>query len=203
MEIKLPTRKPDISLKFSDVYEEIEYFQRKDHYNVVKEDDRFMQRAKEAAIKYSLTPVFPIGIVAVKNNQVLAEAGNGNGYHEKNFETPGHRKGCVRRFLNDEREKEGIAKFKGGEGFGLCPGCHTDSHAEANLTRNAKEKNIDLEDSDIFMYGHFWCCKPCWEKLLAVGVKNVYIVENAENFANKELMAKWAEEVRLKKEGTI
>ncbi len=140
-----------------------------------------------------------IDLINVKDDKVLIESGNGNGYHEKNLGTPGHRKGCVRRFLNDEREKQGLPKFKGGEGFELCPGCHTDSHAEANLTKAAKEKNIDLAGSDIYMFGHFWCCKPCWEKMLRVGVREVYIVENAEKFADKEVMAKWAEEVKNRK----
>jgi deoxycytidylate deaminase len=192
--------------KFPDSFEnidaEIEFFQKIEHYKVVPEDNIFMQAAKAAEVKYSQTPIFPIGIVAVKGGEVVAQAGNGNGYHEKNFETPGHRKGCVRRFLNDEREKQGLPKFKGGEGFEFCPGCHTDSHAEANLTKIAKENNVDLTDADIYMYGHFWCCKPCWEKMLRAGVNDVYIVENADKFADKEVMAKWAEEVKKKKEQT-
>jgi deoxycytidylate deaminase len=166
---------PDTNKKFLSLEEEILYFQDPKFYQLLPDDNEFIQKAKQAAIKYSLTSVFPIGIVAEKNGKILAEAGNGNGYHEANLETPGHRKGCIRRFLNDEREREGKAKFKGGEGFELCPGCHTDSHAEANLikiTRNQNNYN-ELKDANIYMYGHFWCCKPCFEKMLSAGIKNV------------------------------
>lgn len=187
---------------FPDIDTEIEFFQRKEHYNFVPEENQFMQAAKLAAIKHSLTSVFPIGIVAVKEDKVIVEAGNGNGYHEKNLNSPGHRKGCVRRYLNDEREKIGQEKFKSGEGYELCPGCHTDSHAEANLIKNAKLLQIyeELNDSDVYMYGHFWCCKPCWEKFLAAGIRNVYLSDDCEKTKDKEEVAKWAEEVRAAKE---
>jgi hypothetical protein len=38
--------------------------------------------------------------------------------------------------------------------------------------------------------------------MLRAGVNDVYIVENADKFADKEVMAKWAEEVKKKKEQT-
>jgi deoxycytidylate deaminase len=195
----LPLRFPT---SFPDIDSEIEFFQRKEHYFFVPEDNEFMQAAKMAAINHSLTSLFPIGIVAVKDGMVVVEAGNGNGYHEKNLETPGHRKGCVRRHLNDEKEKEGLPKFKSGEGYELCPGCHTDSHAEANLIRNAKEKGVyeKLVGSDAYMYGHFWCCKECFEKMSAAGIKKVYLSDDCEKTKNKEEVSRWAEEVRKAKE---
>ncbi len=183
---------------FPNLDAEIEYFQKPEHYIFVPENNQYIQAAKTAA-KYSLTSVFPIGIVAVKNNEIIAQAGNGNGYHESNENTPGHRKGCIRRFLNDEREKQGLSKFKGGEGFELCPGCHTDSHAEANLIKNMLDPE-KLKGADIYMYGHFWCCKPCWNKMLNVGIKNVYLPDTAMKFNNKDEVAEWAEEVRLAKQ---
>ncbi len=194
----------DIIKDFENIEEEIEFFQRKEHYNFLEEENVFIQLAKKAAVDHSLTSVFPIGIVAVKDGEVVAEAGNGNGYHEKNLENFGHRKGCVRRFLNDERERQGKPKFQGGEGFEHCRGCHVDSHAEANLIKNAIEAgNLEkLVGAEVYMYGHFWCCKACWEKLLRAGVKKVYLPENAERFNKKVEIAKWASEVRLAKFST-
>jgi hypothetical protein len=59
--------------KFPDSFEnidaEIEFFQKIEHYKVVPEDNIFMQAAKAAAVKYSQTPIFPIGIVAVKGGE--------------------------------------------------------------------------------------------------------------------------------------
>lgn len=194
---------PDLEKVFSNIIEseesEIEYFQRPEWYELVPEINEFMMKAREAAIKYSLTPIFPIGIVAVKEGVLIAEAGNGNGYHEKNTESPGHRKGCVRRYLNAEREKQGLEKFKSGEGFELCPGCHTDFHAEANLIRKATEQNMleKLKGADLYMYGHFWCCKPCFEKMIMAGVKDIYLPDTYEKFKDKDALAEWAEVVRL------
>lgn len=188
---------PDTNRQFLDIDEEIKYFQNPDFYQYLSDENQFVLAAKKAAIEHSLTSIFPIGIIAEKDEKIIVEAGNGNGYHENNQDTPGHRKGCIRRFLNDEREKNGLNKFKGGEGFELCPGCHTDSHAEANLIKRAKEIGVyeNLKDANIYMYGHFWCCKSCWEKMLAAGVKNIYLPKSADKFKDKEEVAKWVEEV--------
>jgi deoxycytidylate deaminase len=197
----MQNKHPDLSRNFDNIDQEITYFQNKEFYNFVPKTNDFITAAKNAAIKHSLTSIFPIGIVAVKEGVVMAEAGNGNGYHEANLETPGHRKGCVRRYLNDEREKEGLPKFKSGEGFEFCPGCHADSHAEANLLKNAKESGTyeKLGGADVYMYGHFWCCKPCWEKLMSAGVQNIYLPETANMFKDKGQIAKWAEYVKEEK----
>jgi deoxycytidylate deaminase len=188
---------PDTTRNFVDIDQEIQYFQDQKFYQLLDENNLFIQAAKQAAIKHSLTSIFPIGIVAEKDGKIIGEAGNGNGYHEKNLETPGHRKGCIRRYLNDEKEKQGKPKFKGGEGFELCPGCHTDSHAEANLIKTIEDqgKYSELKDANIYMYGHFWCCKSCWQKMLDAGVKNVYLPESRMKWNNKAEIAKWAEEV--------
>lgn len=195
------TKHPNLSIKFDDLDAEILYFQDKNLYNFVSGDNQFIEAAKQAAINYSLTSVFPIGIVAEKDGQIIASVGNGNGYHENNTNTPGHRKGCIRRYLNDEREKEGLEKFKSGEGFELCPGCHTDNHAEANLVKEAKKigKYDLLNGASVYMYGHFWCCKDCWQKMLDAGIKNVYLPDFADNFKDKEFVKKWADEVQSKR----
>jgi deoxycytidylate deaminase len=188
---------PNTNQNFVDIDQEIGYFQNPEFYQLLDDNNEFIQAAKSAAVKYSLTSVFPIGIVAEKGGEIIGEAGNGNGYHENNLETSGHRKGCVRRHLNDEREKRGQAKFKGGEGFELCPGCHADSHAEANLIKRIKEENkyAELNGANVYMYGHFWCCKPCWQKMLDAGIKNVYLPKSVDQFKTKEGIANWAQEV--------
>jgi deoxycytidylate deaminase len=170
---------------------DISYYQDKNWYRYIPSDNKFIQAAKSAAIKHSLTSVFPIGIIAVKNNFIIAEAGNGNGYHEKNMNTEGHIKGCVRRYISHQKELVGEEKLTSGEGFELCPGCSTEFHAEANLFRY--NKNVDFKDSDIYMFGHFWCCEPCWNKILSAGVSKVYLPEDID-FSKKETVKKWSEE---------
>ncbi len=202
---KMGTGLPDLSIKFKDLDEEISYLQDKKFYTLIENNNEFIKSAKQSAIDYSLTSVFPIGIIAEKDGNIIARAGNGNGYHENNLNTPKHRKGCIRRYLNDEREKMGLDKFKSGEGFELCPGCHTDSHAEANLISTAKKMNKydELKNSNVYMYGHFWCCRDCWEKMIKAGIKKVFLPELADNFRDKEFIKIWASEVEDERKKSI
>lgn len=182
--------------KFENEEQEVEFFRNPELYKKVEDSNVFIQEAMKAAIKYSLTPTYPIGIVAVKDNKIIGEAGNGNGYHESHMDSPGHKAGCIRKFLSAEAEKEGGKKIAGGFSHDLCPGCHTDSHAEANLIRKIENKK-DLEGADIYMYGHFWCCKSCWQKMNQVGVKDIYLPESSDKFKDKDGVKAWAEEVKL------
>jgi deoxycytidylate deaminase len=36
------------------------------------------------------------------------------------------------------------------------------------------------------MWGHWWCCKPCWDNMIAAGIKNVYVIEGSEILFNKK-----------------
>ncbi len=195
---------PNLNKNFKTIDEEILYFQNTKFYKFIESDNKFIEMAKQSAIDYSLTSIFPIGIIAEKDGLIIAKAGNGNGYHENNLDTPGHRKGCIRRYLNDEREKIGLEKFKSGEGFELCPGCHTNSHAEANLINEAKKINrfSDLKGANIYMYGHFWCCKDCWRKMINAGIKDVFLPTFANNFKDKEFINEWVIEVQNRKNMT-
>ena len=169
--------------------EEVAFFRSRELYKTAPLTSPFWDAAKEAAVKHSLTPDFPIGIIAVKNNEVVAEAGNGNGYHQKNENTEGHKDGCVRKYLRQEAKNAGYAIPKG-LSHDMCPGCHTDSHAEANLIKT----RANLEGADIYMYGHFWCCKSCWQKMKAAGVNDVYLPEDNMKFDTKEGTRAWREE---------
>lgn len=163
-------------------------------YSFVPEDHPVMQSAKEAASVHSLTPNYPIGIVAAIDDKVICIAGNGNGYHEAHGEAEGHIEGCCRRFISQERVKSGGEKIKPGEEFDLCPGCHTDSHAEANLVRKAAGLGVNLKGADVYMYGHYWCCGDCWEKMKQVDVGKVILPDTYKKFEDIEEVKKWAKE---------
>lgn len=173
----------------------IEYYQKKDWYSFVESSSDFMQYARDAALKLSKTSIFPIGIVAVKDGRMVGEAGNGSGYHEVNQNSPGHKKGCIRRFLSEERERNGLSKFRSGEGFELCPGCSTDFHAEANLIRSVGNKSL-LSGADVYMYGHFWCCEECWAKMKEVKIKRVFLCKDID-FSDKENVKSLANDLEL------
>lgn len=169
---------------------EITKYQDPTLYEYVDVDNPWMKIAREAAIRHSLTPVFPIGVAAVKKGKVIAVSANGNGYHEKNLDTPEHKKGCKRRYISTQRELRGASKLASGEGFDLCPGCDVDYHAEARLIQEV-ETLEELEGATIYMYGHWWCCGSCWEKMKKAKVAKVCVVGA---FQNKENLVRWRDE---------
>jgi len=168
----------------------IDYYKQWELYNLIEESHPMMQAAKQAAIDHSLTSTFPIGIVIVKDGEIISESANGNGYHEKNINTPEHRYGCKRRFISKELEKVGKPKLQSGEGFDLCTGCDTDYHAEARAIREATDKS-KLNGAELYMYGHWWCCKDCWDKMKAVGITKAYVVDN---FRDDNKLKAWRDE---------
>lgn len=134
----------------------------------VPEDHEHMQAAKKAAETKSLDKQFPTGAVVVKDNIVIGEGANGSLIHEQI--------GCERKRLN----------IPTGQGYELCEGCHPDNHAEPKAIRDALEKKLLDTDVDLYLWGHWWCCEGCWKWMDEHGIRNVYLVENAqERFTKK------------------
>lgn len=113
------------------------------------------------------------GCVVVKNGKIIGKGSNT------------HQEPCKR------------VGFPTGVGYDLCEGCNYDNHAEANALRD-----IDAENAELYLYGHYYLCEPCQEKVLASGVAHVFIRENNELPRNAEaeterLRTTSAEEVRV------
>jgi deoxycytidylate deaminase len=72
-----------------------------------------------------------------------------------------------------------------GVGYEFCPDfCHPDNHAEGQAIRDAAARAEPTRGADLYLTGHWWLCQPCWEKVDAAGITNVYLVEGAtERFA--------------------
>lgn len=98
--------------------------------------------------------------IIVKNDEIIGQGTN----------RPIHQSFCPRT----------VFKMKSGEGYDLCPHfCHPDNHSEAQAIANAMSLGHDTEDSDLYLNGHWWLCKPCWDKIEKAGIKNVYLPEGA------------------------
>lgn len=142
-------------------------------YQYVSITNKFMQVAMEIAKTDAYDTGFgskaPVGAAFVKNNKVLVKAAVGNDYHLNH--------GC-------KRQKLGIPS---GEKYELCPGCDYSSHAEPKAIEIAKENDINLKDSDVYLFGQWWCCRPCSEKMMSVGIRNIYLLENSEKYFNRDL----------------
>jgi deoxycytidylate deaminase len=136
----------------------------------VPETNTFMQRAKELRLTLSTDQGHPIGAVIVKDGAIIGEGANQSALKSKFLREIHKKYFCVRRILN----------IPSGQKYWLCPGCASfRNHSEAVTVKNALSKNKTIEGADLYMYGHWWCCEPCWEQMISAGIKNVYLPEGA------------------------
>lgn len=156
-------------------------------------DNRFMIEAISVRNTESTDGQHPTGAVVVKKDVVIGKAANQAGFKHPKFIAL-HAKGwCVRRKL----------KVKSGTKYWLCPGCSTHAdHAESGAVDNAI-KNVGLDivnGADLYLYGHWWCCKPCWDAMIKAGIKNVYLLDKSWELFNPEINKKM-QELRRQKNG--
>jgi deoxycytidylate deaminase len=133
----------------------------------VPEDNPYIQMAKKYAREHSLDSTVPTGSVLVMNGAVIGLGANGSDYHKTHE--------C-------ERVKRGIPT---GQNYELCEGCHPKNHSEPRAIENAKQAGHDTAGADLYLWGHYWCCEPCWKAMVAAGIKNVYLMEGSEILFNK------------------
>lgn len=134
----------------------------------VDASNSYMALAKEFARQNSLDAVMPGAAVIVKDGVVLGRGTNGSDYHKK------HK--CQRAILG----------CKSGEGYELCEGCHPKNHSEPSAIREASTSGNDTNGADLYIWGHWWCCEPCWDAMIRAGISRVFLLENSEVLFNKE-----------------
>jgi len=126
-----------------------------------------MQAAKAHALMHSLDDAVKTGSAVVINGEVVGLGANGSDYH-KEYE-------C-------ERVKQNVPT---GEGYDLCEGCHPKNHSEVRAIADALKKASSLENAELYLWGHWWACKPCWDAIEASAIARVYLVEGSERLFNK------------------
>lgn len=129
--------------------------------------NEYMAMAKEYAKEYRGNLHHPAAAVIVKDGRVIGVGSIGN--------NPAHIKGCERVRLN----------MPTGQGYELCEGCAPKYHSEPSAIRDARAKGNDTKGADLYLWGHWWCCQPCWEAMTEAGIENVYLLENSEKLFNK------------------
>ena len=136
----------------------------------VSATDVFMALAKSFAKAQSLDAVMPGAAVIVKDGKVLGLGANGSDYHKMHQ--------C-------ERVKQGC---KSGEGYELCEGCHPKNHSERTAVADARLRAGDaaVQGADLYLWGHWWCCEPCWQAMNDAGIGHVFLLERSEALFNKE-----------------
>jgi len=125
----------------------------------VSSDNKFMEMAREFAEENSQDSGFKTGAVIVQDGKIIGSGANGSDFHEK--------VGCVRKFFH----------IKTGEKYWMCSGCSPKNHAEQSAIRDAKIRGISTKGADLYLWGHWWCCRSCWEKMIEEGIGNVYLEE--------------------------
>jgi deoxycytidylate deaminase len=136
-------------------------------FNYVPESNPYMQAAKEHALGHSLDNAMPTGSVIVKDGEIIGKGANGSNYHTEN--------GC-------ERVKQGIPT---GQQYELCEGCHPKNHSEPRAIEDARENGHSTEDAELYLWGHWWACEPCWRAVLDAGITKIHLMEESEKLFNK------------------
>ena len=132
-------------------------------------DDKYIVCAGMFARRYSLDKTMPGAAIIVKNDVVIGMGANGSDYHKTHQ--------CQRVLLG----------CKSGEGYELCEGCHPKNHSEAKAIADVKRQKVDKTiDADLYLWGHWWCCKDCWDKMIEAEIRNVYLLLDSEKLFNKE-----------------
>lgn len=140
----------------------------------VSADHEFMREAKKAREECAGDPLFPVGIVLVKNGEVIVRAGNG--YNQG----LGQVHVCPRVVL----------ECPSGTGYDLCDLHGSPGHAEPSAVKVAKDQGLDIEGADAYMYGHWWACEPCWKTLIDAGIRDLYVTDDAhERFSRDNVYA--------------
>nr|AIA14431.1 Cytidine and deoxycytidylate deaminase zinc-binding region [uncultured bacterium] len=132
-------------------------------------ENEFIQAAKDFARHNSLDDNMPTGSVVVHGGKVIGRGANGSDYHRKH--------GC-------ERVRRGIPT---GQGYELCEGCHPKNHSEPKAISDAKARHpaVDLTKADLYLWGHWWACEPCWNAIQKAGIRHVYLAEDSHKTFNK------------------
>lgn len=140
---------------------------KKIHYT--SSENEFIQAAKRYARENSLDETMPTGSVVVYEGKIIGRGANGSDYHSKH--------GC-------ERVRRGIPT---GQGYELCEGCHPKNHSEPKAINDAEKTHpqADLKQADLYLWGHWWACEPCWNAINKAGIRNVYLVSGSHKHFNK------------------
>ncbi|MBI4133149.1 hypothetical protein HY478_00895 [Candidatus Uhrbacteria bacterium] len=136
----------------------------------VAKDNPFMEAARRVCATRSTDRKHPTGAVIVRDHVIIGAAANQAGFRHPALVRFHETTLCLRR----------VFRVPSGTHYWLCPGCaRPQNHSEPLALKNARSHGHDTKDADLYLYGHWWCCEPCWRAITEAGVRNVYLVEGA------------------------
>lgn len=129
--------------------------------------NEYMALARAFALEHSLDDSIQTGAVIIDGGNLISTGANGSNYHKEH--------GCERVRLN----------IPTGQQYELCDGCNPKNHAEAKAITKATEAGISVTGMDLYLWGHWWCCEPCWQKMIQAGIAHVYLLKDSEVLFDK------------------
>lgn len=144
-------------------------------FQYVSVDHPWMLEAAKARAQCAGDSLFPVGAVLVKDGQLLARAGNGFN------RGAGHRHICPRV----------VFECPSGTGYDLCSLHDAPGHAEPMVIEAAQKLGHESIGADMYLFGHWWCCEPCWDAMIQAGIQDVYVTDDAHERFNRDRV--WAE----------
>ena len=129
--------------------------------------NKYMLVARKLAKKFRSNLTQPGAAIIVKDGTVLSMGSIGN--------NAAHIKGCERVRLN----------MPTGQGYELCKGCHAENHSERQAVFEAEKAGYEVQGADLYLWGHWWCCEPCWKAMNEAGIRDVYLLDGSERLFNK------------------
>ncbi|MBU6390363.1 hypothetical protein KGQ31_02340, partial [Patescibacteria group bacterium] len=78
-----------------------------------------------------------------------------------------------------------ILKIPSGKKYWLCPGCASArNHSETLVVKAARKAGVETAGADLYLWGHWWCCEPCWKAMTKGGIRDVYLLEASDKLFN-------------------
>lgn len=122
---------------------------------LIKPENRFMREATKL-LSDSGCAKQATGAVVVKNGRIVGRGANAG----KRVEV------CPRV----------VANCPTGTGYEFCKSvCEQVGHAEVVAIKDALSRGEDLRGASLYLDGHWWACKPCWDEILKAGISRVYV----------------------------
>jgi deoxycytidylate deaminase len=133
---------------------------------------RMMKAAKRMADNFTGCSFWPTGAVVAKKGKIIGKGANSG----LSFQP------LCPRIKN---------KAPTGTGYESCFDiCKQDAHAEITSINNAVKNGNNPAGADLYLYGHWWCCKPCWDHIIKHKIKNVYLLNEAHYIFTRVKRAK-------------
>ncbi|MFZ2886344.1 MAG: deaminase [Minisyncoccia bacterium] len=144
----------------------------------VDPDNEWMKAAKEFSRENSTDRQMPTGSVIVKDGVVIGRGANQVPLKNPFFAKIHKNYFCVRRILH----------IPTGQKYWMCPGCSASKHhSEGQAVRDARANGHDVKGADLYLWGHWWACKPCWDAAIGAGIRDLYVLNESHILFNRDM----------------